>query len=69
MFTRRNIFTSYIICNCLNLKTFFKPIIYFIARYVTGPTHLGEPYMKISSHAAQTDKHKLKKDSKLQQAQ
>lgn len=26
----RNIFTSYIICNCLNLKTFFEPIIDFI---------------------------------------
>lgn len=27
---RRNIFTSYIIRNCLNLKTFFEPIIDFI---------------------------------------
>ena len=27
---RRNIFTSYIICNFLNLKTFFEPIIDFI---------------------------------------
>ena len=27
---RRNIFTSYIISNCLNLKTFFEPIIDFI---------------------------------------
>jgi len=27
---RRNTFTSYIIHNCLNLKTFFKSIIYFI---------------------------------------
>jgi hypothetical protein len=27
---RRNIFTSYIICNRLNLETFFEPIIDFI---------------------------------------
>lgn len=27
---RRNIFTSYIICNRLNLETFLEPIIYFI---------------------------------------
>lgn len=34
---RRNIFTSYIICNRLNLKTFFEPIINFIEIGVSPP--------------------------------
>lgn len=34
---RRNIFTSYIIRNRLNLETFFKPIIYFIEIGGTPP--------------------------------
>ena len=34
---RRNVFTSYIIRNRLNLETFFKPIIYFIEIGGTPP--------------------------------
>ena len=34
---RRNVFTSYIICNRLNLKTFFEPIIDFIEIGKLGP--------------------------------
>lgn len=47
---RRNIFTSYIICNRLNLETFFKPIIDFIE---IGPVPLRELYMRLSSRTAQ----------------
>lgn len=46
----RNIFTSYIIRNRLNLETFFEPIIDFIE---IGETPPSEPYMKLSSRTAQ----------------
>ena len=51
---RRNIFTSYIICNCLNLKSFLKPIIYFIEIGKSRELPLWEPYMRISFRTAQT---------------
>ena len=51
---RRNVFTSYIICNCLNFETFFEPIIDFIE---IGKIPLWEPYMRISSRTAQAEKH------------
>jgi hypothetical protein len=59
---RRNIFTSYIIRNCLNLKTFLKPIIYFfeIGNYPDSP--LREPYMKMESRTAQAETQKLSTD-------
>jgi hypothetical protein len=47
---RRNIFTSYIIRNRLNLETFFKPIIDFIEIGGTPPREL---YMRLSSRTAQ----------------
>ena len=47
---RRNIFTSYIICNRLNLETLFKPIIDFIE---IGAIPLRELYMRLSSRTAQ----------------
>ena len=52
---RRNVFTSYIICNRLNLKTFFEPIIDFIEIGKLGKLPLREPYMRISSRTAQTE--------------
>jgi len=55
---RRNIFTSYIICNRLNLKTFLKPIIYFIEIGNPIELPLWEPYMRISSRTAQAETHK-----------
>lgn len=53
---RRNIFTSYIICNRLNLKTFFEPIINFIEIGKPRLLPLQELYMRISSRTAQTKK-------------
>ena len=50
----RDIFTSYIICNRLNLKTFFEPIIYFIEIGKSRELPLWEPYMRISFRTAQT---------------
>lgn len=47
---RRNIFTSYIIRNRLNLETLFKPIIDFIE---IGAIPLRELYMRLSSRTAQ----------------
>ena len=51
---RGNIFTGYIICNRLNLETFFKPIIDFIEIGKRIVLPLEEPYLKISSRTAQT---------------
>lgn len=51
---RGNIFTGYIICNRLNLETFFEPIIDFIEIGNRIVLPLGEPYLKISSRTAQT---------------
>ena len=50
----RDIFTSYIICNRLNLKTFLEPIIYFIEIGKSRELPLWELYMRISFHTAQT---------------
>lgn len=54
---RRDIFTSYIICNRLNLEAFFEPIIDFIEIGKTRetPPPLREPYRRISSRTAQTE--------------
>lgn len=51
---RRNVFTSYIVGNRLNLKTFFEPIINFIeiGKQSDPPR---EPYMRISPRTAQTE--------------
>ena len=51
---RGNVFTSYIICNRLNLETFFEPIIDFIEIGKPRGLPLRELYMRISSHTAQT---------------
>lgn len=56
---RRNIFTSYIICNRLNLKTFFEPIINFIEIGKPRLLPLQELYMRISARTAQTKKKKI----------
>lgn len=50
---RRDIFTSYIICNRLNLETLFEPIIYFIEIGKPKELPLWELYMKILSRTAQ----------------
>ena len=52
---RRNVFTSYIICNRLNLETFFEPIIDFIEIGKPRGLPLWEPYMRISSRTAQAE--------------
>lgn len=52
---RRNIFTSYIICNRLNLETLLEPIIYFIEIGKPRGLPLWEPYMRISSRTAQAE--------------
>lgn len=52
---RRNIFTSYIICNRLNLEAFFEPIINFIEIGKPRGLPLLEPYMRISSRTAQAE--------------
>uniref|UniRef100_A0A7N0TLN1 Uncharacterized protein n=1 Tax=Kalanchoe fedtschenkoi TaxID=63787 RepID=A0A7N0TLN1_KALFE len=54
----RNVFTSYIICNRLNLETFFEPIIHFIEIGKPRGLSLREPYRRISSRTAQTKTHK-----------
>lgn len=52
---RRNIFTSYIIRNCLNFETLFEPIIYFIEIGKPRGLPLLELYMRISSRTAQAE--------------
>uniref|UniRef100_A0A7N0VA04 Uncharacterized protein n=1 Tax=Kalanchoe fedtschenkoi TaxID=63787 RepID=A0A7N0VA04_KALFE len=42
----RNLFTSYIICNRLNLETFFEPIIHFIEIGKPRGLPLREPHRK-----------------------
>lgn len=54
----RNVFTSYIICNSLNLETLFEPIIDFIEIGKSEKFPLREPYMRISSRTAQTERPK-----------
>lgn len=51
---RRDVFTSYIICNRLNLETFFEPIVDFIEIGKSRELPLREPHMRISSRTAQT---------------
>lgn len=58
----RNIFTSYIIRNRLNLETFFEPIIDFIE---IGETPPSEPYMRLSSRTAQAKTPNKKKNSQI----
>jgi len=51
---RRDVFTSYIIRNRLNLETFFEPIIDFI-EIDNQKDPPREPYMRISSRTAQAE--------------
>lgn len=55
----RNVFTSYIIRNRLNLETFFEPIIDFIEIGKPIGLPLREPYLRISSRTAQTKNPKI----------
>lgn len=51
----RNIFTSYIIRNRLNLETFFEPIIDFIEIGKLTVKPLQELYVRFSSRTAQAN--------------
>jgi hypothetical protein len=56
---RGDIFAADIISNCLNLKTFFKPIVYLSGIGVLTAPPPSELYMRLSSHTAQAiaDRH------------